>query len=247
VVTGIVRDIRDPKNLGRVKVDFPWLAEDPDAEKTSESSDESPAHSYWARIATLMAGNGRGTWFIPEVEDEVLVAFEHGYIDRPMILGGLWNVEDTPPDTMDSEGDNNLRVIHSRCGHRIVLDDTEDAPSILIVDKTEANSILINSADNSMTISVDGNLTINVGGDLSISVQGKIAVDAAQDITAETQANLKLKATAKGTLESTGPLKVKSDAKLTADGTGQAELKAAMVTVNGTGVAELKGGLVKIN
>jgi uncharacterized protein involved in type VI secretion and phage assembly len=247
MVTGIVEDIKDPLNQGRVKVNFPWLAESADTVTISQEADEDRAHSYWARMSTLMAGPGRGTWFIPEVGDEVLVAFEYGVLDRPFVLGVLWNSEDAPPDSMDSEGDNNLRVIHSRCGHRIVLDDTEDAPRILIVDKTEANSILINSADNSMTISVDGDLTINVGGNLNISVQGKISVDAAQDITAETQANLKLKAIGQGSLESTGPLKLKSDAQLAADGTGQAELKAAMVTVNGTGMAELKGGLVKIN
>jgi uncharacterized protein involved in type VI secretion and phage assembly len=194
-----------------------------------------------------MAGPGRGTWFIPEVGDEVLVAFEYGILDRPFVLGVLWNSEDAPPDSMDSEGNNDLRVIHSRSGHRIVLNDSEKEPSILNVDKTDANSILINSSDNSMTISVDGDLTINVGGNLSISVQGEISVDAGQDITAETKANLKLKATGQGSLESTRSLKLKSGEKLSADGTGQAELKAATVTVNGSGMAELKGGIVKIN
>ena len=86
VVVGIVKDIKDPENLGRVKVDFPWLGEEADA--VSGSSDEDRAHSFWARIATLMAGAERGTFFIPEVGDEVLVAFEHGDMDRPIILGG---------------------------------------------------------------------------------------------------------------------------------------------------------------
>jgi hypothetical protein len=100
VVVGIVKDIKDPQNLGRVKVDFPWLAEDADA--VSISSEEDRAHSFWARIATFMAGKGRGAYFVPEVDDEVLVAFEHGDIDRPFVLGGLWNVDDAPPESMDS-------------------------------------------------------------------------------------------------------------------------------------------------
>lgn len=247
VVTGIVEDIRDPLAQGRIKVNFPWLAEDTDAVTISQEQQEHRAHSYWARISTLMAGKERGTWFIPEVNDEVLVAFEHGVLDRPFVVGVLWNRDDKPPHSMDSEGKNDVRVIHSRSGHRIVLDDSEDKPSILIVDKTEANSILINSAENSMTISVEGNLTINVGGDLSISVQGKIGVDAGKDITAQTKTNLKVGAKGKGDLESKGPLNIKSGAKLSVDGTGQTEVKATTVSVNGSAMTEVKGGLVKIN
>jgi len=64
--------------------------------------DEERAHSYWARVATLMAGKKRGTFIIPEVDDEVLVAFEHGQIDRPVVIGMLWNSEDQPPVMMDA-------------------------------------------------------------------------------------------------------------------------------------------------
>jgi phage baseplate assembly protein V len=245
VVVGIVRDIKDPQGLGRIKVDFPWLAEQ--AEAVTMSSGEGRAHSYWARIATLMAGKGRGSYFIPEVGDEVLVAFEHGDLDRPYIIGALWNADDPPPESMDSEGQNHVRSITSRSGHRIVLDDSDDQPSILIVDKTGENSIFIDSANNAMEIKVAGDLTVDVTGNMSITVQGKLSVEATQDIAAQTQANLDLKATGNGTLESGGPLDIKSSAKLTADGTGQAEVKAATVTVNGSAMAEVKGALVKIN
>jgi uncharacterized protein involved in type VI secretion and phage assembly len=246
VVTGIVREIKDPKGLGRVKVDFPWLAKTADS-VSIEGGNEGKAYSQWARIATLMAGKERGVWFIPEVGDEVLVAFEHGYLNRPMILGSLWNIEDMPPEKMDDQGMNDIRVIHSRSGHRVVLNDSDDEPSILIVDKTEDNSILIDSAKNAMTIKVKGDLTIDVGGNLSVTVKGKIDVDATQDISMQTKANLKVKATGNGDLESTGPLNLKSSAKLTVDGTGQAEVKAATVSVNGSAMTEVKGALVKIN
>jgi len=223
VVTGLVHDIKDPKHQGRVKVDFPWLA--PTKDEVADSG-EDKAHSYWARIAMLMAGKNRGSWFIPDVGDEVLVAFEHGHINRPIIIGGLWNVEDTPPERMDGEGKNDIRSIHSRSGHKIVLNDSDDEPSILIVDKTGDNSIYIDSANNAMEIKVKGDLTIEVGGNISITAKGKIEVDATRDITAQTKANLKLKATV--------------------DGTGQAEVKAAAVSVNGTGMTEIKGGLNQI-
>src|SRR5215510_12918555 len=85
VVIGTVTDNKDPGGLGRVKLRFPWLVED----------DESD----WAPLATLMAGNQRGSFFLPEVDDEVLVAFFHGDPRYPFVLGSLWNGQDKPPAT----------------------------------------------------------------------------------------------------------------------------------------------------
>jgi uncharacterized protein involved in type VI secretion and phage assembly len=245
VVVGIVRDIKDPENLGRVKVDFPWLGEA--AEAVSIKSDDDRAHSFWARIAVLMAGKERGTYFIPEVDDEVLVAFEHGDMDRPFIVGGLWNVDDPPPEQMDGEGKNNVRSIRSRSGHRIVMDDSDDKPSITIVDKTGDNSLTIDSAENAMAIKVKGDFTLEVEGNISIMAKGKIEIAADQDISAETKGNVKTKATGNCELESSGPFTLKSNAKVSVDGTGQTEVKGANVSVNGSAMTEVKGGLVKIN
>ena len=90
VYTALVTDIRDPEQQGRVKVAFPWA---PDAGGGS--------YANWARLATLMGGNRRGSWFIPDVNDEVLVAFEGGDARRPYVVGSLWNGVDTPPESMD--------------------------------------------------------------------------------------------------------------------------------------------------
>lgn len=245
VVVGIVRDVKDPDNLGRVKVDFPWLASE--SESVSITGDDTRAHSFWARVATLMAGGKRGSFFIPEVDDEVLVAFEHGDPNRPFVLGSLWNSDDLPPEAMDSDGKNHIRAVHSRSGHKIVLDDSDDKPSILIVDQTGENSIFIDSANNAMEIKVAKNLSIDVGGDISIAVKGKVDMDVTKDMTVQTQSNLEFTATGNGTLESTGPMDIKSNAKATFEGAASAEVKAPTVTINGSGMAEVKGGLVKIN
>ncbi len=246
VVVGIVKDINDPKNLGRVRVDFPWLADAAD-EVTDPDKKKDKAYSYWARIATLMAGNNRGTYFIPEVGDEVLVAFEHGYINRPMIIGSLWNRDDQPPEKMDSAAKNDVRSVHSRSGHKIIFNDSEDNPSITIVDQTGENSIFVDSKKKAMVIKVKGDLSIEVGGNISIKATGKIDIKADQDIAAEAKANLTMKAAGSGKLESQGPLNVKSSAKISVDGTGQAEVKAATVSLNGSAMTEVKGALVKIN
>jgi uncharacterized protein involved in type VI secretion and phage assembly len=150
VVVGIVTSNQDPEALARVKVNFPWRGE----------KDE----SYWARVASLMAGDGRGMVFYPEVNDEVLVAFEHGDINHPYIIGALWNGKDKPPET-NKDGKNNIRKIRSRSGHeiifnddntakkdKIVLDDSPGKENIEIIDKTGSNKITIDSVQNSLNI-----------------------------------------------------------------------------------------------
>lgn len=168
IVLGIVTNNQDPENVGRVKVKFPWL----------EDSDE----SYWARVATLMAGNDRGTFFLPEVEDEVLVAFDHGDINHPYVIGTLWNGVDAPPETNEN-GKNNIRKIKSRSGHEIIFDDNDEemkekieirtnaghvivlddsagGEKIEIKDKTGNNSIVIDSVQNAIAISSQMKLSI---------------------------------------------------------------------------------------
>ena len=80
-----------------------------------------------------MAGKERGLYFLPEVDDEVLVAFEHGSPDAPYVLGGLWNGKDVPPES-NADGKNDRRSIMSRSGHVIRLNDKEGEEQIEIVD-----------------------------------------------------------------------------------------------------------------
>ena len=160
VTGGIVTNNQDPEGLGRVKIKFPWLSDDNETD--------------WVRIATLMTGGERGSFFLPEVGDEVLVAFEHGDINHPVVIGALWNGVDKPPEA-NSDGRNNIRKIksrsgheiifndddtamqekieiHTNSGHKIVLDDSVGQEKIEIVDKTGNNKIVIDSVQNSMNI-----------------------------------------------------------------------------------------------
>jgi len=168
VAVGVVTQNRDPESLGRVKVKFPWR--------------ENPDESHWARIAAPMAGVNRGTWFLPEVGDEVLVAFEAENVEHPYLLGALWNGQDNPPET-NQDGQNNIRKIRSRSGHeiifnddsqtkqekieihtnsghKIVLDDSLGSEKIEVKDKAGTNFIVIDSVQNSLTIESGLNLTI---------------------------------------------------------------------------------------
>jgi uncharacterized protein involved in type VI secretion and phage assembly len=137
VVIALVTNNQDPQNLGRVKLSFPWLTDN--------------GESDWARVATPMAGKDRGFYFLPEVNDEVLVAFEQGDPNYPYVIGALWNGKDKPPET-NRDGKNDVRAIRSRSGHVIRLNDQSGAETIEIIDNTGNNQITINTAKNTITI-----------------------------------------------------------------------------------------------
>lgn len=109
----VVTDVVDPEGQGRVRVRLPW---------SPDSGDD--AYEAWARLATLMAGGGRGTWFVPDAGDEVLVLFEGGNPRRPYVVGALWNGADAPPESMDSRGENHVKTVRSRSGVVVTLDDS---------------------------------------------------------------------------------------------------------------------------
>jgi phage baseplate assembly protein V len=171
VVIGRVTNNKDEDGLGRVKVSFPWLPEDNETD--------------WVRIAVLMAGHERGAYFLPEVGDEVLVAFEHGDPAHPYMLGALWNGQAKPPEPYD-EGKNNMRTIRSRSGHVIRLNDKHGAEKIEIIDGAGKESIVISTADNTITITADADVTIQAkNGTLKLSGKGvEIRSQAAVTITA---------------------------------------------------------------
>ena len=108
VALALVTQNKDPEGLGRVKLRFPWESQ--------------PRESDWARCAVPMAGKDRGTYFLPEIGDEVLVAFEREDMRFPYVLGALWNGQDKPPES-NSNGQNDRRVIKSRSGHKLTFDD----------------------------------------------------------------------------------------------------------------------------
>jgi uncharacterized protein involved in type VI secretion and phage assembly len=133
-VIGLVTDNKDPSKLGRIKVKYPVLSQNDT--------------SWWAPIIMLGAGKNRGWFFIPEVDDEVLVMFEHGDITRPLIVGTLWNGKDKPPDK--NPGSNPRRVIKSRQGSKITLDD--DEMKVIIEDGTGNGKITFDSNNNKIII-----------------------------------------------------------------------------------------------
>jgi uncharacterized protein involved in type VI secretion and phage assembly len=187
VVVGVVTNNVDRAGLGRVKVAFPWLSDNNE--------------SYWARVVTPMAGKGRGLYLLPEIDDEVLVAFEHGRIDFPYVLGALWNGKDAPPEVNDDDSKKNARrVLKSRSGHVIRLDDTDGKEKVEIIDKAN-NQITIHSDDKSITIVADGDVTIqSKNGKVKINGQG-VEINAQANVSVSAKQNLNLEATGQTTVK----------------------------------------------
>jgi uncharacterized protein involved in type VI secretion and phage assembly len=183
VVVGLVTNNQDPDKMGRVKVKFPWLSD----------SDE----SYWARLATPMAGKDRGIYFLPEVDDEVLVAFEHGDVRFPYVLGALWNGQDQDkPPEQNSDGKNNIRMIKSRSGHIIRLNDEEGKETIEIIDKSGKNSIAIDTTNNAISITSDKDITLKAPkGTIKLDAQ-KLEIKSSADTKIEANAGMDIKANA---------------------------------------------------
>ena len=177
----LVSDIKDPDGQGRVKVTLPWA---PDT--------GTGRYEAWARLATMMAGNNRGSWFVPDVNDEVLVAFEGGDTRRPYVLGGLWNGSDAPPESMDGSGNNYKKVLCSRNGVKITLDDQDgqekficetpggqkitlqDGPGTVEIVDSNGNSIKMEAAG--VTVTASAKVTVNAST-VAISA-GMVTVDA---------------------------------------------------------------------
>jgi uncharacterized protein involved in type VI secretion and phage assembly len=165
-----------------VKVTLPWS---PDT--------GGQRYEAWARLATMFAGNNRGSWFVPDVDDEVLVCFEHGDPRRPFVIGGLWNGRDAPPEAMDGAGNNEKKVLRSRNGVKITFDDTDgreqltletpggqtvtlkDGPGAVEIVDSNGNSIKLEASG--VTVTASAKVTVNAS-QVSVSA-GMVSVDAA--------------------------------------------------------------------
>jgi uncharacterized protein involved in type VI secretion and phage assembly len=169
VYPALVTDIADPDSQGRVKIALPW-APDPGGGQ----------YSAWARLATLMGGNNRGSWFIPDVDDEVLVAFEGGDPRRPYVVGALWNGKDAPPQSMDGAGRNPLKVLRSRNGVKVTLDDS-DGQEQLVLETPGGQKLTLKDGPGSVEI-VDSNgnsVKLETSG-ITLTAAAKLTINASQ-------------------------------------------------------------------
>lgn len=205
-VARVENNVDSEGRLGRVRVSYPWLSD--------------TIQSGWARCTTLMSGADKGTYFLPEIGDEVLVAFEHGDPSSLIILGSLWNGKALPP-AQNADGQNNLRLIKTRSGHTLTFDDTKEKEKILIRDKggsqitlASDGSITINAMQNINLQATKGQVVIQVldaqgkiifqdkaGSEIALNGDGSVTVTATKDLTLQTTDGDVAITAAKGNIE----------------------------------------------
>lgn len=196
----IVSQNKDPENLDRIKVRFPWL----------EQGDKDESH--WAQLLTPMEGKKFGWYVLPDVDDVVVVMFIAGDVSQPVIVGGVWSTPDFSPEP-NEDGKNNFRGYRSRTGNRMIFDDSSK-PKFVLVDKScknmlgignmpkdgagpnvvaiykppmsGAEGVSISSMEGKFELTCkDGKLTVQAGKNIKINAKTTIDVKAGTDITLE--------------------------------------------------------------
>lgn len=212
VYPAVVTNIKDTENLIRFKVKFPWFND------TLESD--------WARIIGPGGGNNHGIQWMPEVGDEVLVAFEQGNFNFPYILGGLWNSVDAAPEPQFHANTSNVekRTFMSRVGHVMRFTDQSGQEKIEIYDGQNKVKIIMDAANSKITIESAGDVDIISTANTNVTATG----------------NVKVEATGNVDIKGTGPVKVEGSATVDVKGTGP-------VTVQSSAITTVKGASVMIN
>jgi uncharacterized protein involved in type VI secretion and phage assembly len=211
LVVAIVTDNKDPDKLGRVKVRYPTLAEN--------------VESGWARIVRGASGKERGAVALPEVNDEVIVAFENGDVRRPFVLGALFNGKDTPGADL-VKPDSSFAARFPRD-----LDVATKAAVIVAADK--GMTVTASKGPIEITASKEMKLTASKGGPPSA-------------MTIETTGQIKMTGKMGVEIASSGPLKITSQAPVTVESTAMLQLKGSVVQVQASGILQLSGASVML-
>ena len=157
VVTATVINNIDCSGEAKVQLQLPWL----------------PGYMPWARMSTPMAGLGRGTYFIPQIGDEVLVAFNHGDVREPYVLGGTWNTIDRPPSTAPTDPVT-TRKIRTPLGHELSFDEAQQ--SVTLTSNTMSTVTL--DPEQALLSTPTASVKIGKAGDVTITASTKITLSA---------------------------------------------------------------------
>lgn len=238
LLVGIVTDNLDPDGLGRVKVKFPTLNEKED--------------SNWARVVALGAGKSRGMYWLPEINDEVLVAFEHGDIHRPYIIGGVWNGKDPTPRKINEtvvKGLVRIREEKTRHGHKVTFVDEDgkekrgyyiktagghslhfnDTQKFIELKTIGGHKIRLDDKKKSIEIITSGRQKISINdrdGSISINARTRINNNAATSISS-TASSINTNATANLNMTSGAMTGIKAGGAIDISAGGAISIKAA--------------------
>ncbi|MCZ7545571.1 MAG: phage baseplate assembly protein V [Anaerolineae bacterium] len=228
VVPAVVTNNNDPDNMSRVKLKFPWL--------------DDGLESAWARVSAVGAGNERGLFWLPEINDEVLVAFEHGDFNKPYVVGSLWNGQDAPPEAAREavkSGKVHTRTLKTRTGHVIRLVDDETGEQFIeIIDAAEGTHIKLDAKSKKLSIACQSDINIEADGTITLKAQRDLEINAVGELKLKGR-TVKVEGDTNTDVKAGAALKLQG-AQLSAEGSATAELKAG-------GNVTVRGALVQIN
>jgi uncharacterized protein involved in type VI secretion and phage assembly len=162
---GLVTAVRDPEGLGRVQVRLTG----PDADGTA---------LMWARTVVPFAGNNRGAFLIPDVSDEVLVVFIAGDPRWPVVLGGMWNGRDTPPESLDGERVDRWSLTGTNGTRIAIVEEAEGRESVEIETPSGVSARLTDAGGGALTLEAAGSTVRLDASGVAIDTGGKVSVHA---------------------------------------------------------------------
>lgn len=252
---GIVADNKDPNGWGRIRVKFPTLTEE--------------HMSNWARVVSVGAGTQRGVDWLPEINDEVLVAFEHGDIHRPYVIGGVWNGKDKPPELIENtvfNGKVRLRTLKTRIGHKLqfVEEDKDTSKKGIYVDTAGGHHLYLNDSEQFSELKTKAGHTARLDDSakkIEIKTTGSHTLlmdDTGKNINLTSTGDLNIKSGTSGssnaidirggeiTLTGTTKITLKvGGSTITITNTG-IDIKGTQVTIQATGQAKLQGAMTEV-
>jgi phage protein D len=231
VTTAIVTNVDDTDSaMCRVKLKFPWLSDD--------------YESGWARTVQLGAGSSRGFEVLPEVNDEVLVAFEQGDFGAPVVLGGLHNGVDKPPMAVSeavSGGKVVRRMFKSRTGHILVFEESDSASTISLIGMDGKTELILDSKEGKVTLQAAKDIVVNAqSGTVSITGPEGVTVRSDADISLKAGGNVSIEAGGSMSLKANGPMQIQA-AAIVAQAQAAVEIKGTEINVNGTAAVQIMG------
>ena len=185
-----VVDNKDEKKLGRIRVQFPW-------QEAQDKNMKSP----WLRIVVPYAGESKGHQFIPEIGEEVLIGFEMNNIERPYVMGMLYNGGKGKPDKewaaiKEEKGTtNNIKAIRTRNGHSILFNDRGETGLMEIYDnKGNTYHITLSAEEKKITVYSAGDIEVNAGSNITVNAKGSVAINADQNISMDAKGEISIQA-----------------------------------------------------
>ncbi len=240
-----VKENADPDGLGRIRVQFPWQV---------EYSELTP----WVRIVTPHGGANKGFHFIPEIEEKVLVGFEGGNAEHPYILGVLYT-GNAKPEAFKTDT-NDVKIIRTRSGHTIELNDKDGEEKINIYDNegsiitfdTQAKSLYIQATENiefqakNIKLKASENIELNADQEIKIAATGNALLASEAVINIQAESDVNVSASSNITIEASSKANFKGQS-IIVEGQTSAEFNSAQTKITGSGMIDVSGGMIKIN